>query len=75
MHHRPWVHTGAFLDILWLHCVVMIGPQDDPHFLPVLQQITDEVDVGVHQHTTLVLDLASCRVAQPASSPLSSPRG
>lgn len=48
-----------------------LGLQDPS--LQVFQQIADGIDLGVGQLITLVLGLGSCRVGQPASSPLSPP--
>lgn len=50
---------------------VALGPADWHCLLlptPILQQITDGVDVRVCQHITLVLDLGDCRFGPPANS-------
>lgn len=72
LHHRSWALACTPLEypaVVLCHGNSAALSLQDQH-LHMLQQITDEVDIVVNQPIVLVLNLGSCRVRLPASSPL-----
>ena len=61
-----WIY--CYLPVLWRSCRFDLQKR----LLLMLPQIIYGVDLGVEHFITLVLDLGSCSVGQPASSLLSS---